>query len=98
MYHGDQRSRRFWQAEDGSGAAHVPQHEGDAVTERSHQTGEVNLLRKAILFGYLKQGVSTLFAAVDNCARSKLAACGCKYGRCTYVKTLRQLSPAVYLL
>jgi len=80
MYHGDQRSRRLRQAEDGSGAAHVPQHEGDAVAERSHQTGEVNLLRKSILFGYLKQRVSTLFAGVENCVRSKLAACGCKHG------------------
>ena len=76
MYHGDQWSRRLWQAEDGSGVAHVPQHEGNTVAERSHQTGEVNLLRKAILFGYLKHSVSTLSAAVDNCARSKLAACG----------------------
>lgn len=98
MYYGDQRSRRLWQAEDGSGATHVPQHEGDAVTERSHQTGEVNLMRRAILFGYLEQSVSTLFAAAENCARSKLAACGCKHGTRTYVKTLRQLSPAVYLL
>lgn len=94
MYHGDQRSRRVWQAEDGSGAAHVPQHEGDAVPERSHQTGEVNFLRKAILFGYLKQIVSTLFSAVENCVRSKLAACGCKLGRRTYVKMSRKLSPA----
>jgi len=70
MYHGDQRSRRLWQAEDGSGAAHVPQYEGDAVAERSHQTGEVSLLRKAILLGYTKQIVSTLFAAVESCASS----------------------------
>jgi hypothetical protein len=81
MYHGDQRSRRIWQAEDGSGDAHVPQHEGDTVAERSHQTGDVNLLRKAILFGYLKQSISPLSAAVENCPRSKLASCGYKLGR-----------------
>jgi len=86
MYHGDQRSRRLWQAEDGSRAAHVPQYEGDAFAERSHQAGEANLLRKVILFGYLKKIILTLFAAVENCARSKSAACACKLGRRTHIR------------
>jgi hypothetical protein len=51
MHHGDQRSRRLWQAEDGSGIAHVPEHERDTVSERSHQRGEIKTLQKAILFG-----------------------------------------------
>jgi hypothetical protein len=99
MYHGDQRSCSFWQTEDGSGAAHVPQYEGDAVAERSHQTGEeVNWLRKAILFGHLKQSVSPLSAAVENCSHTKLVSCGYKLGRRTCVRKRRQLSPAGYLL
>ena len=51
MHHGDQWSRRLWQAEDGSGIAHVPEHERDTVSERSHQRGEIKTLQKAILFG-----------------------------------------------
>lgn len=57
MYYGDQRSRCLWQAEDGSGVAHVPQYEGDTVAERSHKRGEVKWLQKSIMLGYLKQTV-----------------------------------------